>query len=407
MTARHPTAILLSPRPLVVESARRLGIRTVVVAPDVADHAAAALADEAVELDWRREAEALAVLAPLVVRAPVASAFGFGETSAVVAARLNARLGLPGNPTDTVELFMDKAGLRERATAAGIPPTRYARIRHARDLADAGRRIGLPLVIKPRQGVGSAGVRLVTSPAQLYAVARSLGDDADLVAEEYLVGREYSVESVSRDDRHEMLACTEKTTTGPPSFIETAHALPAELGPAVSEDVHDLVSRVLDAAGHHVGPAHTELSLTSAGPRLIESHARPGGDRITDLLLLAQGIDIFGLTFAATLGVPAPAPQPGHGVAGIAFLLLGRGVLRSVSGVERARAIPGVVEVELAVQPGRPLPEIVDSSTRHGHVVAVANSHERLAATLTRARDCLQPELAGPAPAAAEALTLR
>jgi biotin carboxylase len=93
---------------------------------------------------------------------------------------------------------------------------------------------------------------------------------------------------------------------------------------------------MLNAAGYRTGPAHTELRLTPAGPRIIESQARLGGDRIPRLVELATGIDIERAVFAALAG-RAPGAPTRSDVAWIHYFALPPGVLCSVG---RARRDP-------------------------------------------------------------------
>src|SRR4051794_40446280 len=100
-----PTAILLSPRPLVVDAARSVGVRVLVLAPALRASAAAPLADVAIEIDWQASSDVADVVSQLATSASAASVFGFGESSALVAAQLNEQLDLPGNPSAAVERF--------------------------------------------------------------------------------------------------------------------------------------------------------------------------------------------------------------------------------------------------------------------------------------------------------------
>ena len=84
-------------------------------------------------------------------------------------------------------------------------------------------------------------VRLIRNDADLHAAWDSIGglkwwallDNPDnaVIAEAVLSGDEFSVEAISVDGRHEILAITGKLTTGEPEFVELGHWQPARAAP--------------------------------------------------------------------------------------------------------------------------------------------------------------------------------
>jgi hypothetical protein len=67
----------------------------------------------------------------------------------------------------------------------------------------------------------------------------------------------------------------------------------------------------LDAVQLEEGPAHTEITLTSRGPRVIESHDRPGGDRINELVRVAYDVDLKAIALGGPSGlVPVLQSSP-------------------------------------------------------------------------------------------------
>ncbi len=187
---------------------------------------------------------------------------------------------------------------------------------------------GYPFVVKPVDTAASFGVRLVNGPGEARDTWESLtrlrgSTDhqfahyfpiGDFIMEEYLEGPEYSIESLSFDGRHVILAITEKLTGA--GFIEYGHALPANLAPADETALRDCVTTFLDALEFRHGPAHTEAKLTARGPRIVESHGRPGGDRIPDLVRAVYGLDIETYTLGRAAGVMSlleVVPGPGGG----------------------------------------------------------------------------------------------
>ncbi|MGP3970730.1 ATP-grasp domain-containing protein [Streptomyces sp. 6N223] len=396
MTPQLPLAVLLSPRPEVVEAAKRVGARTLVLAPDLSApriRKAVAAADGSLTVDWTDHPQLMMAIGHLADILARASVFGFTEASALVAARANEALRFPGNPHAAVAYLTDKAALRGKVNQLTRSPVRYEHCDRAAHLVAVADRVGYPCVAKPRTGSGGQDVHLLRGPADAAVLAAGLPGEPALIVEEFLDGPEYSVEAVSHAGEHTILAVGRKYTTGAPDFAETGYDLPADLDEPVRARIHELVTATLGAAGHRSGPSQTEVVLTTHGPRLIESHAHPGADCVADLLLTATGTDIAAHTIATVLGLPVPEPAPAAGgrFAGIRFLRLPPGQLRAVPGSAEARSLAGVTGLKITVPLGSHVPEATSRVAGHGYVTAVADSPEELEAVLRKALDLLRP----------------
>lgn len=316
----RPVAILLSPRPAVVAAARRAGARPVVVAPAAYVPSVREGAERPVRTDWRDHQSLTGALARLpAVREGRAAVFGFAAPSALAAARANEALGLPGTSSAAVTALMDKAALRARTNDVLLPghPVSFARCGRAALLPFIAGLIGYPCVVKPRAGADGEGVRKLTGPADARAAAHLYPEITDLLVEEFLEGPELTVEALSRAGRHRILGWTRRLPG--PRLTTAGHQLPVPLEPRPAASVRALVRHVLDLARHHDGPSHTEVILTARGPRLVETHARPGVLE-PDLLRLATGIDVLALTVAAGLDLPPPPLHPRAAHAGLRYV---------------------------------------------------------------------------------------
>ncbi|MEI7503509.1 MAG: ATP-grasp domain-containing protein, partial [Paludibacter sp.] len=89
-----------------------------------------------------------------------------------------------------------------------------------------------PLIIKPTDRSGSRGVKKVldifdVKEAVERAKIESFTNQA--IIEEYITGSEVSVETISWQGTHYILAITDKVTTGEPYFVELEHHQPSKL----------------------------------------------------------------------------------------------------------------------------------------------------------------------------------
>lgn len=342
-----------------------------------------AVADRVALTDLSNVETAAEVAAKLHADAPLTGVTAFHEAFLVLAARIHESLAIAGNPPGAVRGALDKAATRAAAGDCGLRNPFYRRVHDGDELVRAVRDAGLPCVVKPVAGAGSAGVRVISDPAQLGPAAPEA--DYPLLVESYVDGPEFSVETVSDDGRHEVLAITEKLVTDGQWRVELGHQMPARLPAGIAGRVTRGVTGLLDRLGHRVGPAHTEFRLRDGEPYLIETHTRYGGDRIWAMTGLVTGCFPQAATVAALAGRPRPDRLPVAPAAAVRFLTAEPGVVEEVSGVHEARAVPGVYELEVDVTPGSEVRPLRSSGERIGHVLAVGDDVAAAVASAERA----------------------
>ncbi|KPI23422.1 hypothetical protein OV320_0937 [Actinobacteria bacterium OV320] len=298
------------------------------------------------------------------------------------AARIAGHLGLPGSSPEAVESACRKDATRRVLADAGVPGPRFAVHEEWADIVRAAREIGYPLVVKPVDLCAGMYVRRVDDEEQLAAAVRVLSDfpvnargqrrEPAVLLEELMDGPEVSVETVSHAGAVHVVGVTDKSVGGAPAFIETGHMFPAALPAADAEAAEQTALAALKALGLVDGVvAHTEIKLTSAGPRVVEVNPRPAGNRITELVRHVTGIDLAAAFVEVSLGREPDLRRSDTGLcsAAIGFLVPQRsGTLESLDGGE-LRGAPGVLEVELAV-PGAPVEAAGSNNEYLGHVMA-------------------------------------
>jgi biotin carboxylase len=293
------------------------------------------------------------------------------------AARINHELGLTANPLETVTAVNDKALMREVLRGGEVGQVASAEVRSAQDILALTGILGFPLIVKPAQGTASQQIHAVHDEARLQELAGELDfsvpgreTSAPWLAEEFLIGHEFSVETFSAAGEHHLLAVTEKFKTA--NFVEIGHLVPARITAEQQDLIVAEVRRLLTALGVREGPAHTEIILTDRGPRVIETHTRPGGDAIVELVRLAAGFDIQELTFTWLAGKPLNlTPRPQASAAAIWFLTLPAGEVAMAKGLDEACAAEGVQFAFLAAAVGDLVPPLRNSGDRRGEALAI------------------------------------
>jgi biotin carboxylase len=399
--ARSDTLLLIGGRLQAIQKAKELGLRVVLLQhrdrllPGQVEAADALLLID--YLDWD-------LVCPIVRAAH--EVFGFGAVVSLVeqglepAGQISDVLGLGGTSYEVAHRFRDKLGMRWWLREMGFETVAAEQVGSAEELRRFGARHGYPFVLKPVDGTASRGVTRIDDPAEIEEIWRRAvdlrgRDDLAMaqfypvdrfMAEEFIDGREYSVESFSFDGRHVVVSVTDKFTDG---TVEVGHAEPAVLTVAEEAALVDHVVRFLEVMGLRDGVGHTEVKLSSRGPRIIEGHDRVSGDRVMDLVEAVYGLDLeqyaVGWPFRRVARLPdRPVPR---GAAATRFLTAAAGVVTAIEGTNDVRACPGLLDLDLAVKVGDAVVEVADSFDRPGQVLVAADSTVAAVALATSLAD--------------------
>ncbi len=214
------------------------------------------------------------------------------------------RMGLIGNSIESSLKSTNKLVMRTALKEAGCRVPQFTS--SSEDLSTV-RNFNLPVIVKPTDRSGSRGVTKVERLDDLdAAIGRGIEESFSncAIIEEFVVGKEISVESISWKGEHHILAITDKATTGSPHFVELAHHQPTVLPEEIHGEIHDLVRKCLDALDVKFGAGHTELLVTEEGQIfVVEVGARMGGDFIgSHLVLLSSGFDFLKAAIQVALG---------------------------------------------------------------------------------------------------------
>jgi carbamoyl-phosphate synthase large subunit len=212
---------------------------------------------------------------------------------------LGAALAAPS--LETLETCLDKFALAQRCAPLLRTPTT-----HLVGPGSSAEQWAFPIIVKPRSGAGSRGVRLVHSRADLDA----LGDAPNLIAQELLPGDEYSVDVIA-DAAGSVVAAVPRTRTRVDSGVSIA-------GLTVHDEGLESTAAAVAKAVGLVGVANVQLRRDTAGvPALLEVNPRfPGAMPLT----IAAGVDMPSLALDLALGKELPAHVDFLELANVRFL---------------------------------------------------------------------------------------
>lgn len=216
------------------------------------------------------------------------------ESALPTVAYVALKLGLVGNSLESIHLTQSKFAQRQALENAGIPVPKYYLIEHVEDLKKVQCRF--PVIVKPVDSGGSQGVCKVDTSEKLYEAyyyAVEYSRTSKAIIEEYVDGREFSVEYISHQGKHYLLQITDKVTSGAPRFVEMQHHQPAIIPDSIWKRIQRMVEESLTALKIENSASHTEIKWNSNDELyIIETGARMGGDYISsDLVRLSTGYD--------------------------------------------------------------------------------------------------------------------
>jgi biotin carboxylase len=304
-------------------------------------------------------------------------------TSTVRAAKA---LGLPFyGDTLTVDRCQAKDQMREAYRAGGAPIPAFAVASAYADVEAFVRERGLPVVIKPSRGWGQRGVAKIEHMSELevsYERAQKAATTGLCVVEEYVEGREFSVNAYTSGRETVVCSVTERIITHypHPPGITFAEWYPSGLDQGDEARAIDAALAGIRALGIKRGPTYTQLRLGPRGAMLVETAYRLGGGLDPDVALLVSGISLFRKILGVALNRPDwenEGPERDRSPAAIGKFLVGRpGRVLRIEGLDVARAMPGVVAAEVYVSVGGTVHPLTDGSKRAGHVLCVGKSRD-------------------------------
>ena len=284
------------------------------------------------------------------------------------------RLGLPGISYDTAIKSTDKGEMIKAFETCGVEHPWYYILTKPNDIDTIIDKLTFPCISKPTDNSGSRGVMLIHNKEELteaVTYSSSNGRSGGVIVEEYLQGKEVSVEVITVDGVPHILNVTDKLTTGAPHFVEMGHSQSSRIDEANLCKIRDLACRAVKAVGIKNGPAHVEMMLTANGPKMIELGARMGGDCITTHLIpLSTGIDMIEATIRIACGEKPDIEQKYSKGSAIRYFSVPNGVIQTIDGCDEAKKISGIVEISFTRGIGETVGDIGSSVDRVGFVIA-------------------------------------
>lgn len=298
-----------------------------------------------------------------------------GVRTAALAA---ARLGLPGLDPDCIGRVTEKRAMRTAWHEAGIACPRFVHCPTPGGLPAAIAAIGLPCILKPARGIagGSRGVVAILTPEQIAPMIAEhmvfARDEGHLVEELIQGDGEHSAEVVVGPAGPRVIAIGDKEKTPLPYRVDRAVLYPTRLAGAERAAADRAIEAAVSALGIRFGAAHIEFAMRGGAPVFFELGARAGGGGTPDPIIpYATGIDYMPAVARSHCGVPMGdlTPRRRRGCV-YRFLMPPPGRVAAVTGLDRVRRTPDILDADVLVGPGDTVVRVAIGTDRSGFVIA-------------------------------------
>ena len=370
------------------EAASRLGV-DLLYATDRCDQLDDPWRDGAIPIRFHEESRSIdAVLKALEAR-PIDGVLVVGDRPTIMAAHLSQLLRLPGHPPEAARVARNKELTRDRLRAAGLLVPGCFSVPATADPEGVLPRVTFPVVIKPTVLSASRGVIRADDPQGFVAAfqrlqrmlaspdVRELRDaDADVIQiEDYIPGREYAVEGLMDHGEFRTLAVFDKPDPlDGPFFEETIYVTPSRATSLARHRVESAVALAAKALGLHHGPVHAECRLNDMGAYVLEVAARPIGGLCAKALRFDDGDHIIGLEellVRHAIGASTSEWRRESRAAAVMMIPIARsGVFRGVCGVDDAKAVTGIEDVQITAKPDQQILALPEGASYLGFIFA-------------------------------------
>lgn len=309
-------------------------------------------------------------------------------------AMVREHLSIPGMDANEARNFRDKARMKDVLRAAGLPCAKHRVVECDADAWDFVREVGFPLVLKPREGVGSAITFRCDIEADLRAALLSIrpSPQRSAIAEEFVVGEEHSFEVASIRGQAVWHSLTKYAPTPLDAvrnpWIQWTVLMPRDIAGAEYDDVRAVGVKALQALGMGTGISHMEWFRRKDGTLAIsEIAARPPGAQIMTLNSFAHDHDMYQAWARMAVFETFSAPERRYATGAAFFRGQGQGRVKRIHGLERAHRDVGHLVVESRLpQIGQPAASSYEGEgyavLRHPETRVVENALRLLVSTV-------------------------
>ncbi|CAK4085457.1 unnamed protein product [Aphanomyces euteiches] len=342
------------------------------------------------------------------VGVPIIGVLAGAETGVMLADRVSDRMGLTTNGADGTEARRNKYAMGEKIRAAGLRAVKQCSATTWKQIENFIENDLRPnpfeVIVKPVESAGSDDVFLCRSMEDVKKAFGSIQgkinhlglQNRSTLVQEYLVGTEYVVDTVSRNGEHKVVAVWEydkRAVNGAP-FVYYGVLL-REASGSIILSIISYILKVLDALHIRHGPGHAEIKFVRGEPCLVEIGSRCHGGEGTYIPIVTPciGYNQVGTTLDSYFDPEAfeklpkmPYNLKAHGCEAM-LVSYESGTVEGYPGLAEIERMQSYVSQSFHTKPSDVMPITIDMFSTPGSILLVHSDKHVLEKDYARIRE--------------------
>lgn len=318
------------------------------------------------------------------------------DPGVTTAAYVQEKMGLPGNPYESVCILQNKDKFRQFLATHGFnTPWAYG-FSSPQQALDSKGLFSYPCIVKPTDSAGSKGVTQVNNanelePALLHAIRHSLS--GHIIVEEFIEKAGCSSDSdcfsLDGELRFASFSSQRFDESAPNPYTPAAFSWPSTMTLAQESYLKGELQRLISLLHLRTSIYNVECRVgTNGKPYIMEVSPRGGGNRIAEMLRYATGVDLITASVRAAVGLPVGdmdnQPYQGHWMLTVLHAKT-QGKFQSLDIAEAYRN--KVVETDLWVTPGDEVNAFCGANDAIGSLILRLDSSKQVEKAITSLDD--------------------
>ncbi len=225
-------------------------------------------------------------------------------------AKLALEFNYPSTSLTTIILCRNKHDFREHMKNNNLSTPDFKTIQNKNELDTFlnQEEINFPLIVKPVQGSGSIGVKLISDKEKLKSHSlqllqktmneRGQRTNSSILIEEFIIGEEFSLELFNGI----IVGITKKYKSELPNFVELGHDFPYQADNKFMKKVMETIEGLKKIFDLSWGAFHIEFIKTSEALFIVEINPRLAGGCIPILIKEALEVDLLDMSLKNIIG---------------------------------------------------------------------------------------------------------